>query len=54
MDDFLTDIEGFLLESHIVDLGDIIYDIHLLFDEVDPSLFVARDHCNPHVHSIHD
>ena len=54
VDDFLTDISGLFVESHIADLGDIIDYIHLLFDEEDPSLVVARAHSNPHVHSLHD
>ena len=54
MDDFLIDISGLFVESHIVDLGDIIDDLHLLFDEEDPSSGVARAHSNPLVHSLHD
>ena len=42
------------MESYIADLGDIIDDIHLLFDEEDPSLVVARAHSDPHVHCLHD
>ena len=42
------------MELHIAYLGDIIDDIHLLFDEEDPSLVVARAHFDPHVHSLHD
>ena len=54
MDDFLTNIEGLFVESHIEDLGDIIDDIYLLFDEEDPSSVVARAHFDPPVHSLHD
>ena len=54
MDDFLIDILGLFVESHIIDLGDILDDLHLLFDEDDPSIVVARDHSDPHVHSLHD
>ena len=32
-DDYLIDILGFFVESYIENLGDIIDDIHLLFDE---------------------
>ena len=39
------------MESYITDLGDIIYDIHLLFDEEDPSSFVTRAHFDPSIHS---
>ena len=42
------------MESHIAYLGDIFDDIHLLFDEDDPSTVVVRAHSNPHVHSLHD
>ena len=42
------------MESYIVDLGDIIDDIHLLFDEEDPSSVVARAHSNPLVYSLQD
>ena len=41
-DDYMIDISGFFLESYIKNLGDIIDDIHLLFDEEDPSLVVTR------------
>ena len=37
-----------------MDLGDIIDDIHLLFDGEDPSSVVVRAHFDPHVHSLHD
>ena len=42
MDDFLTDISCLFVESHIADLGDILDDLHLLFDEDDPSTVVVR------------
>ena len=42
------------MESYITDLVDIIGDIHLLFDEADPSSIVAREHFDPLVHSLHD
>ena len=54
MDDFLIDILGLFMESHIVDLGDFLNDVKLLFVEDDPSTIVARAHSNPHVHSLHD
>ena len=54
MDDFLTNILVLFVESHIEDLGDIIDDIHLLFDEEDPSSIVMRAHFDPLVHSLHD
>lgn len=54
MDAYLTNIAGFFVDSYIVDLGDIIDDIHLLFDGDDPSLIVAREHSDPLVHSLHD
>ena len=50
----MTNISGFFVESYIVDLGDIIDDIHLLFDEEDPSSVVAREYSDPLVHSLHD
>lgn len=54
LDDYLTDITGLFVESYIADLGEIIDDIHLLFDEDDPSSIVARAHSDPLVHSLHD
>ena len=42
------------MESQILDLGDILDDLHLLFNEEDPSLVFVRSHSNPHVHSLHD
>ena len=42
------------MESHIANLGDIIDDIHLLFDEEDPSSIVIKAPSNPLVHSLHD
>ena len=42
------------MESYIEDLGDIIDDIHILFDEEESSLIVMRAHSNPPVHSLHD
>lgn len=54
MDDFLADILGLFMESHIIDLGDIIDHIHLLFDEEDPSPIVPRAYSDPYVHSLHD
>ena len=52
-DDYLIEILGLFVESDITYLGDIIDDIHLLFDEEDPSLVVMRDHSDPLVHSLH-
>ena len=52
--DYLTDISSFFVESYIVDLGDTIDDIHLLFCEDDPSSFVVREHDDPHLHSLLD
>ena len=54
MDDFLTYILGLWVESHIVDLGDIINDLYLLFVEEDPSQVVVRAPSNHLVHSLHD
>ncbi|GLJ09904.1 hypothetical protein SUGI_0118020 [Cryptomeria japonica] len=53
-DDYMTDIAGLFMESYIADLGDIIDDIHLLFNEDDPSSIVVRAHSDPLVHSLHD
>ena len=50
----MTDILGLFMESHIVDLGDFSDDLHLLFDEDDPSKVVARAHSDSLVHSLHD
>ena len=36
-DDYLIDISSLFVEFYITYLGDIIDDIHLLFDEEDPS-----------------
>ena len=54
VDDFLEDSAGLFVESHTADLGDILNDLHLLFDEDDPSTVVLRAHSDPHVHSLHD
>ena len=54
MDDYLIDIVSFFMDSYMVDVGDIIDDIHILFYEEDPSLVVPREHSNPLVHSLHD
>ena len=54
MDDFLIHISGLFVESHIVDLGDILDDIHLLFDEGEYSSIVVRAHSDSLVHSLHD
>ena len=54
VDDFLADIAGLFVESHIADLGENIDDFYLLFDEDDPSTIFVRAHYNPHVHSSHD
>ena len=45
-DDFLPDITGLFVESHIEDVGDIIDGIDLLFFEETSSL-VARVHSKP-------
>ena len=50
----MTDILGLFMESHIVELGDVIDDIYLLFDEEDPSSIFMRAHSNPPIHSLHD
>ena len=42
------------MESHTTNLGDSLEDLHLLFDEDDPSIIVVRVNSNPHVHSLHD
>ena len=39
-DDFLPALAGMFMESHIEDVGDILDDIHLLF-EVNSSFFIA-------------
>ena len=54
MDDFLTNILGLFVESHIADLGDNIDDLHILFDEVGSSSVVTRAHSDPPIHSLHD
>ena len=38
----------------VIDLGDILHDLHLLFDGDDSSTIVARAHSDPHIHSLHD
>ena len=53
-DDYIVDISIFCVESYTIDLGDIIDDIHLLFDGEGPSLVFVRAHSNSHVHSLHD
>ena len=52
--DFLTDILGLFVESHIVDLEDFFDDISLVFVEDDSSIVVVRAHSDPDVHSLHD
>lgn len=52
--DFLTDILGLFMESHIVYLENFFDDIPLLFVEDDPSIVVVRTHFDPHVHYVHD
>ena len=37
----MEDIVGLFMESHAVDLGDSLDDLHLLFDGDDPSTIVA-------------
>ena len=41
-DDYLTNISNLFMESYIVDLGDTIDDIHILFGEDDPSSVIVR------------
>ena len=53
-DDYLKKNSGLFVESYIVDFGDVVDDIHLLFDEEDPSPVGARTHSGPLVHSLHD
>ena len=53
-DDYLADISSLFVESYIVDLGDTIDGIHLLFGEDDPSSVVVREHSDPHLHSLLD
>ncbi len=50
----MEDIVDFFMESHITNLGDSLDDVHLLFDEDDLSIVVARAHFDYHVHSLHD
>ena len=52
--DYMTNIAGLFMESHIAYLGDNIDYIHLLFDESDTSSIVTRAHSDPPVHSLHD
>ena len=54
VDDFLANILGLFVQSHIVNLGDSIDDLHLLFDEVDTSSVITRVHSDPSIHSLHD
>ena len=42
------------MDSHTLDLGVSLDDLHLLFDEDDHSIVVARAYSDPHVHSLHD
>ena len=51
-DEYLTNISNLFVESYIIDLGDTIDDIHLFFGEDDCPLVVAREHANPHLHSL--
>ena len=53
-DDFLAAIAGLFVESPTADLGDNLDDLHLLFDEGDPSIIVVRAYSDPHVHSLFD
>ena len=54
VDDFLVDIVGLFVESHLADLEDNIDDLHLLFDEANTSSVVMRVHSDPPIHSLHD
>ena len=54
VDDFLVATIGLFMDSHTIDLGDIPYDMHLLFFEDYPSTIVVRAYSDPHVHSLHD
>lgn len=54
VDDFLAEIFCLFVEAQITDLRDNLDDLHLLFDEGDPSIVVARAHSDPHIHSLHD
>ena len=45
---------GLFVESHTIDLGDSLDDLHLLFDGDDASTIVVRDYFDPHVHSLYD
>ena len=45
-DDFLVDIARLFMESHMEDVGDIIDDIHLLFEVDTPSFITVIDSCN--------
>ena len=53
-DEYIADISGLFMESHTTNSGDNLDDLHLLFDEDDPSTIVARAHSDPHVHSLDD
>ena len=43
--DFLPNIAGLFVESHIEDVGDIINDIHLLFEANSSFVAVVTDSC---------
>ena len=50
----MTYIATFFVESYIANLGDIIDDIHHLFGEDGPSLVVARENVDSHLHFVLD
>ena len=50
----MADISSLFLESYIIDFGDTIDGIHLLFGEDDPSSIFVREYSNPHLHSLLD
>lgn len=53
-DENLTNIASLFVKSHILDLGDTIDCIHLLFDKDDSSSIIVREHSYPLIHSLHD
>ena len=50
----MADIASLFMESHTIDLGVSLDDLHLLFNRDDSSTIVVRAYSDPHVHSLHD
>ena len=53
-DGFLPDMEKLFMESHIEDVGDILDDIHLLFEADTPSFTAVIDSCTSALQGTHD